>query len=89
MNTPAVPDAFPLATAAPELESPLVTNIALVAAGVLLIGCGLVVAGSIMGWCKVPAGTTQATRAYVGVDIEALFPRAAEKADKPHLAGAL
>lgn len=84
MHTPAVPDASHPATVAPELESALVTNFALATAGVLLLGCGLVVVGSIMGWFKAPAGTTQATRAYIGVDIEILLPSAWGKSEKPH-----
>lgn len=85
MHTPAVPDAPPLATVAPELESTLVTNFALATAGVLLLGCGLVVVGSIMGWLKAPVGTPQAARAsYIGVDIEVLLSLPSDKAEKPH-----
>lgn len=82
MHTPAVPDASTQTLSPPELESRLVTTVALTVAGLMLLGCGLVVTASILGWLKVPMGNAQAAYA-LAPDLGVVFASQGDKQTPP------
>ena len=80
MHTPAVSDASTQILPSPELESRLLTTVALTVAGLMLLGCGLVVTASVLGWFKVPGGTAQAAYA-IAPDLSAVFSSPTDRPD--------